>query len=177
MVVRPRDDADLDGCVAVAVAVHESDGYPPYLPTDLRSFLVCPDAYGAWVVEDGGEIVGHVALHRRSLAPVMALAARSLHQPVERLGVVARLLVAPTGRRRGVGRALLAVAGADAIARGLYPVLDVAIQFEGAVRLYEACGWTRAGEVTTRLSDEVSITEHVYLGPHPTSPATISRRR
>jgi GNAT superfamily N-acetyltransferase len=171
VVVRQRTDADLDRCVAMAVAVHELDRYPLYLPTDLRTFLVSPDAYGAWVAEDGGEIVGHVALHRRSLAPVMALAGQALHQPVERLGVVARLLVAPTGRHRGVGRALLEAAWADAIARDLSPILDVATEFQGAIRLYEACGWTRVGEVTVRLADGFSITEHVYLGPQPTSPA------
>jgi GNAT superfamily N-acetyltransferase len=169
--VRRRTEADLDRCVALAAAVHELDGYPPYLPTDLRTFLDSPDAYGAWVVEHGDEIAGHVALHRRTLAPVMTMAAEALQQLVERLGVVARLLVAPTGRRRGVGRTLLDVAAADAIARGLYPVLDVVTQFQAAIRLYEACGWTRVGEVAVGLPDGSSITEHVYLGPPPMASA------
>jgi GNAT superfamily N-acetyltransferase len=170
-VVRERTEADLDRCVALAFAVHELDGYPLYLPTDLRTFLVSPDAYGAWVAERGGEIVGHVALHRRSMDGVMAMASEALHQPEDSLAVVARLLVAPTGRRGGVGRALLDVASAAAIARGLWPVLDVSTAFEGAMRLYESCGWTRAGEVTVRFPNGVTITEHVYLGPRANPPA------
>ena len=49
MQVRERADADLPACVQLARAVHERDGYPHYLPGDLRDFLVLPDAYGAWV--------------------------------------------------------------------------------------------------------------------------------
>ena len=165
MVIRERTDADLDPCVEMAHDVHELDGYPPYLPTDLRTFLVSPDAYGAWVAEHSGEIVGHVALHRRSTAAVMAMASEAVRQPADRLGVVARLLVAPAGRRRGVGQALLDVAWRDAIGRGLWPVLDVATQLHGAIRLYETCGWTLAGEVTVHFGNGASIAELVYLGP------------
>ena len=167
MVVRPRVDGDLDDCVAVAHAVHELDGYPPYLPTDLRTFLVSPGAYAAWVAERAGRIVGHVALHRSSVAAAMARASEALDLPADRLGVVARLLVAPTARRGGVGRALLEVATQAAMARGLWPVLDVAVQLPGAVGLYEACGWTPAGRVTVSLGDGFSLDELVFLGPPP----------
>jgi hypothetical protein len=66
VLLRDRTDADLAGCVALARAVQEQDGYPHYLPGDLRDFLVLPDAYGAWVAERDGRIVGHVALRRRT---------------------------------------------------------------------------------------------------------------
>jgi len=46
VLVRERADADLPACVQLARAVHERDGYPHYLPGDLREFLVLPDAYG-----------------------------------------------------------------------------------------------------------------------------------
>jgi GNAT superfamily N-acetyltransferase len=152
--------------VAIAFLVHELDGYPPYLPDDLRTFLASPDAYGAWVVEKDGEIVGHVALHRGSSSPaVLALAGDALSRPVDRLGVVARLFVDPFARRSGVGETLLEVASREAVARGLWPVLDVATQLKGAIRLYERCGWSRAGAVTIRLGDRFTLDELVYRGP------------
>jgi ribosomal-protein-alanine N-acetyltransferase len=174
VVVRPRVDADLDVCVAVAHAVHELDGYPAYLATDLRTFLVSPGAHAAWVAERSGEIVGHVALHRSSTAAAMARASEALDLPADRLGVVARLLVAPTARRGGVGRALLEVATHGATERGLWPVLDVAVQLPGAVRLYESRGWTPAGPVTVSFPDGTTLDELVFLGPPP---ATEGQRR
>ena len=74
MLVRERADADLPACVQLARAVHERDGYPHYLPGDLRDLLVLPDAYGAWVAEQSGRIAGHVALRRRTAPAPMELA-------------------------------------------------------------------------------------------------------
>jgi GNAT superfamily N-acetyltransferase len=171
--VRPRTDTDLDACIELARIVQERDGYPPYFPQDIRGFLgafLTPpgDVYQAWVAEDVGEIVGHVALHRRSTDPVLTLASEALHQPVEKLGVVARLFVSPTARHRGVGQMLLDVASGEAVARGLFPVLDVATQFHDAIRLYERRGWVRAGQVTVVFEEEgFSLNEAVYLGPVP----------
>jgi GNAT superfamily N-acetyltransferase len=167
MHVRVRTSADLDRCVEMARIVHERDGYPPYLPTDLQAFLAWPDAYEAWVVEHAGTIVGHVALHRRSSDRVMIIASEALQQPIDRLGVVSRLLVDPSARRLGAGRALLDEASRDASARGLWPILDVATQFHGAIRLYENSGWIRAGEIALTLGDSFSLDEVVYLGPRP----------
>jgi GNAT superfamily N-acetyltransferase len=149
----------------MARAVHELDGYPVYLPTDLRTFLVVPDAYGAWVAEEAGAIVGHVALHRTTTAAALARAAAAVERPVEGLGVVARLLVDPVTRRRGAGRALLERAAREAVARDLWPVLDVVTGLDGAVGLYERCGWTCVGQVTVRLGGEFSCDELVFVGP------------
>lgn len=165
MIIRPRTDADFHRCVEIARAVHEVDGYPLYLPTDLRTFLDSPDAYGGWVAEEAGEIVGHVALHPRTSNAVLTLASGVLGQRVDRLGIVARLLVAPSGRRRGVGRALLEKASGEALARGLWPILDVAKQPEAAIQLYETCGWTPLGDVTLHLGCDFSLDERVYRGP------------
>jgi ribosomal protein S18 acetylase RimI-like enzyme len=100
----------------------------------------------------------------------MRTAGEALGLSVDRLAVVARLLVDPTCRRHGVGRALLETAAGEAMARGLRPVLDVAVDFGAAIRLYETNGWTRAGQVTYRFSDGAPLDEFVYLGPSgPTS--------
>ena len=42
MPVHVRTDSDLSSCVRIAEEVHRLDGYPVYLPTDLRQFLASP---------------------------------------------------------------------------------------------------------------------------------------
>lgn len=164
MVTRARTDADLDACEQVAQAVHVLDGYPLYL-RDMRSFLVSTDALYAWVIEEGDQILGHVALHRRSFDAVMATAGAALVLPPERLGVVARLFVAPERRGKGLGRALLATASGAARAQGLWPILDVATRYQRAIGLYESCGWTCAGPVVFRWPDGRELDELVYVAP------------
>jgi GNAT superfamily N-acetyltransferase len=167
VLVRERSDADLAGCVELARAVHERDGYPHYLPGDLRDFLVMPDAYGAWVAAQDGRILGHVALRPRTAPGPMELASAATGHPASRLGVISRLLVAPAARREGVGRRLLEHSWRQAVSRGLWPVLDVAADLTGAIRLYESCGWVRAGAVTVTFRDGNSLDEYVYVGPPP----------
>jgi len=67
----------MDACVRLAEVVHERDGYPAYLATDLRTFLSAPDALAAWVAEAEGQVIGHVALHRRSIPAAMSIAANA----------------------------------------------------------------------------------------------------
>ena len=140
MTVRPRTDADIGACLDLVRLVHATDGYPHHLPADLRAFLVSRDACAAWVAEHEGRVTGHIALHRRSSEPVMALASAALRQPAGRLAVIGRLLVSPHARGAGTGRALLAAASAEAGRRGLWPVLDVVTDLHPAIRLYERCG-------------------------------------
>jgi ribosomal protein S18 acetylase RimI-like enzyme len=174
LIVRARTDTDLDATVAMAWEVYELDGYPARLPDDLAAFLAAPDAYGAWVAEHGSAVVGHVALHPHG--PASAFASTELETPVDRLGVVARLLVSPSARRLGVGRRLLDHASREAMARGLWPILDVAAHYEGAIRLYEACGWRRAGEITYRFDDGGLLDELVFVGPRPPQQISVESR-
>jgi len=169
MPVRVRADSDLSSCVRIAEEVHRLDGYPVYLPTDLRQFLASPDALSAWVAEEHGDILGHVALHQRSSDSVLALASEALHHPADQFGVIARLLVAPEARRKGIGRLLLDTAAVDSLRRGLWPILDVVTQHRGAIMLYEQAGWVRAGQVTTKFGDGNESEEVVFLGPRPTT--------
>lgn len=165
MHLRDRVDEDLPALVQLARVVHDSDGYPLYLPTDLGRFLVSPDAHRAWVAEDDGTLLGHVALHSRSWEGVMALARQETGLGDEQLAVVARLLVSPSDRRRGTGRALLRVAARTAWDLGYTPILDVATTYQAAHRLYEAEGWRRLGTVGFPIPDGHTVDEHVYLGP------------
>lgn len=168
--MRARADTDLLACERLAGVVHANDGYPVYLPGDLRSFLAAPHALAAWVAVHGGEIVGHVALHAGSSGAVIDLAVEATGLPAPRLGVVARLLVSPHMRREGIGRSLLEVAAGHAVRLGLQPILDVVDRHEAAIRLYENSGWTCAGRVTVTFGRGVPIDELVFLGPPSTAP-------
>jgi ribosomal protein S18 acetylase RimI-like enzyme len=95
----------------------------------------------------------------------MALASAATGQPASQLSVISRLLVAPAARREGVGRRLLEHGWQQAVSRALWPVLDVAADLTGAIRLYESCGWVRVGAVTVTFRDGNSLDEYVYVAP------------
>ncbi len=162
-----RGEEDLDACVGLAEIVHRVDGYPKYLPGSLREFLAPDGALAAWVAVVGSAVVGHVALHSRTSPEAGELATQVTGQTAERLGFIARLLVSPQSRRRGIGRALLDVAAAEAVGHGLLPVLDVVTEHHAAIALYERCDWIRIGRVTARFRDGGELEEFVYVAPPP----------
>jgi ribosomal protein S18 acetylase RimI-like enzyme len=165
-VIRPRTHDDLDACAAIAAAVHEVDGYPSFLGDDtFASFVAPPDAIGAWVATDDEAIVGHVVLRPRSAPASAELAARELAVSPSRLGFVARLLVAPDARRRGVARQLLERVVDEGRQRGLCTVLDVVTSDVGAIALYDAIGWRRLGSHTMSLRRGGTLELHVYAAP------------
>lgn len=165
MLIRPRRPSDGPRLEAIALETHRLDAYPKYLPGDVLSFLVRPDALAGWVAEADGEVAGHVALHADTAAEVMEAAQDATGLDRSRLAVVARLLVSPTTRRVGAGRALLGTATAEARRLGRRAVLDVVEEHRAAIALYERCGWIRAGRVTWHLPDGRPLHEFVYLAP------------
>jgi GNAT superfamily N-acetyltransferase len=167
MIIRARTDEDLKQCAELAQRVRNLDGYPPYLLGGVNEFIQSSDAISVWVAEIVGEIVGHASLHSSSSDVVMELAHAVTQRPLERFGVVSRLFVSPLVRRAGIGQRLLRTAETHAVGQGLWPMLDVATQFQAAIKLYELRGWTRAGRVTVPLPDGSSLDEFVYLAPSP----------
>lgn len=165
MTVRDRRNTDVDACGELLRITHHQDGYPARLPDDPCDFVRSRDAFGAWVATRGGKVIGHVALHRSSSRPVMALTAERTGLPASEFGVVARLVVAPTFRGHGIGRRLLSTAASQARSRGLRPLLDVNAAQSAAVRLYERAGWTRLGEVHVAFANGLHLDEFVYLAP------------
>ncbi|GIF53007.1 acetyltransferase (GNAT) family protein [Asanoa ferruginea] len=121
--IRFRQAADLDGCVAALRAVHEADAYPLNWPSDPGSWLNPAGLLAAWVhVDSDGAIAGHLA--------------------VQQPGELCRLFVTPAARRRSVGRDLVAEATAWAAARDLPLTLNVTDEKRSAaVAFYEATGW------------------------------------
>jgi GNAT superfamily N-acetyltransferase len=165
MEIRERAPEDMTALEALARVVHTTDGYPSYLPRDdVRRFLERPRPLGAWVAVDDGAITGHVALNASSSEAVMRVASEA-GIDARTVGVVARLLVSPAVRRRGVGRRLLARATEAAAARGLVPILDVVASFAPAIALYERAGWVCLGAARFELPDGGTVDEVVYRAP------------
>jgi GNAT superfamily N-acetyltransferase len=167
--IRPRTADDHVALVELLTEVNALDGYPPLVPPDkLGAFLLGHPALSAWVAEIDGAIVGHVALHERSLDETMTAASAALGVREDELGVVARLFIGPAGRGQGLGEALLDISTADARARGLVPILDTWQELTNAVALYDRCGWRRLAALPALIRDE-TIDIYVYAAPDPAS--------
>lgn len=156
-------------CENLARSVHRTDGYPPRSADDLRAFITSAGALGAWVAEVDGIVVGHVALNPSSSPEVIELAREGVGCAADQLAVVARMLVEPSARRRGVGAALLETAADAARRRGRWPILDVASHFAAAIGLYESCGWLPIGTVIVHIpGDDDPLEEIIYCAPAQT---------
>lgn len=161
MLMRSCAYQDLDELVEVAARVRARDDYPVYLADgDFRSFLTRPPALASWVVEIDDRVVAHVALHSESHHSAMEVI-RAYGISGE-LGVIARLLVDPGERRRGLGTRLLERARNEAVTLGRTPVLDVATTARGAVELYRAGGWREIGRTRFDRPDGPPVEEIVF---------------
>ncbi len=163
--IRARRDDDLDELVTIAARVSAADGYPIFFPDrDLARFLTRPEPVAAWVAVRDERIVGHVALNAETSRPVMALAAKLA--PERPALFVARLLVDPKARRKGVGRNLLEQARRAAVESGHCPMLDVVEtpKAEAAISLYRGDGWEEVGRVPFGRSG-AEVDELVFRGP------------
>lgn len=145
--------------------VHESDGYPLYLPDDVPAFITPEYEVEAWVAERDGRIVGHAALHQASVDPTLAAAQRATALPVERLAVVSRLFTSPSLRRAGIGRALLRYATGQATSRGQRAVLDVGQTLTAPVALYGSEGWERIDSLELHVAENAVLDLWVYVSP------------
>lgn len=164
--MRVREPDDLDAVVAIAEEVQALDGYPSFLgDSTLRQFVDPPDAIGAWVAELDGAVVGNVLLRERSAPTSAQLAAEALGVEASRLAFVARLLVAPAARRRGVASALLEATRRRARELGRALVLDVVEHDGGGVALYDATGWRRLGRHTLTTRSGLELPVAVYAAP------------
>jgi GNAT superfamily N-acetyltransferase len=160
--IRPRRDEDIDACVRLLELTHQGDGYPVRWPTDARAWVAGgDDLVAAWVAEEAGAVVGHVALrHPRGEAVATWEAGTGLAG--EQLGVVCRLFVHPSHRRDGLGRDLLRAAARESARQGLKPVLDVLTKNRGAVRLYQEEGWQAIGDFMFHLPDGCAEPARAY---------------
>jgi GNAT superfamily N-acetyltransferase len=165
VLIRSKTEVDQPECLDLLMQVHQSDGYPLYLPEDVPAFITPEYEVTAWVAEHDGRIVGHAALHRASVDLTLAAAQRATGLPAERLAVVSRLFTAPDLRRAGIGRALLRHATRQAALRGQRAVLDVGQTLTAPVALYESEGWERVDSLGLRVDESAVLDLWVYVSP------------
>ncbi len=165
--IRVRRNDDLDACVRVLAEVHGANAYPMNWPADPEAWLTPENMLEAWVAVLEGTVAGHVALCTtagESGAPIWEEASGL---PADRIGVVAKLFVAPSARGSGLGRELVTMVCAEAREWGLHPALDVLDTDQGAVGLYERMGWRRVASVPVEWAkaDGQRHALHYYLAP------------
>lgn len=163
--VRPLCDEDLGELAAVAVRVHEHDGYPARLPADITAWLRCDRARASWVATAGGRVVGHVSRAVAEGDGAVDVWCRATGRPAHELSVVKRLFVDPSAQGRGTGVMLLAAVVADAHRLGLQPVLDVDARSRRARRLYEEAGFDYVGDVELPWGCPGVFLAACYVGP------------
>lgn len=133
-----REIDGLAGLLAAVVAEGASVGYLPPLPLDeARGYWrrACGPGTVLLLAEQDGRIAGTVQVQD-------AESANGRHR-----GEVAKLLVHPAMRRRGVARALLARAEAEAAAAGKTLLVLDTREGDPSNDLYRAAGWTEAGRI------------------------------
>ncbi|MGW9407278.1 GNAT family N-acetyltransferase [Streptomyces diastaticus] len=155
LLIRPRGSGDLAQAAAALVAVHEADGYPVEGVSQPEAWLSPSGLMAAWVAEQSGLIVGHVAISRPTGG---------------RTGTLERLFVLPAARGRGAAERLIRVAEGFAQAHRLGLVLEVLAKDTAAIRLYRRLGWTETGRHTHHLDSGDSYPSLTFSAPSPAEP-------
>ena len=153
--IRPRRDADLVELGQMLLEQQPVSGYPHHMPlrSTAEAFIRRPGQRAAWVAEEDGRLLGHVAISVPADPATLPEGDADLirewmgahDRPHDRLGEVVLLFTSLAAAGTGVGRRLLATAVAAMDEGGLAPCLDVHAHGAGALRLYHRTGWQEVG--------------------------------
>ncbi|MEU1125207.1 GNAT family N-acetyltransferase [Streptomyces sp. NPDC005899] len=98
-----------------------------------------------WIARDGERVAGTIGLVKPALP-------NARHR-----AEVAKLMVCPSARGHGIGRALLAAAERSAADEGLSLLILDTETGSPAERLYRSAGWTECGSVPAYAGDPQSV--------------------
>ena len=153
--IRPRRDADLPQLGRLLLEQQPASGYPHRTPLTgtAEAFIRRPGQRAAWVAEEDGRLLGHVAISVPADPATLPEGDAGLvrawmcahERPHDALGEVVLLFTSLAAAGTGVGRRLLATAVAALDEGGLAPCLDVHAHGAGALRLYRRTGWQEVG--------------------------------
>lgn len=119
------------------------------------------DDHLAWVALDGDRILGTIQLVRAAMP-------NSRHR-----ADIAKLMVHPDARGRGLARALLKTAEQAAMERGVTLLVLDTETGSPAERLYATDGWTRVGEIPGYALDTAGVPKSTTIFAKPLPGATI----
>ncbi|TDU05607.1 acetyltransferase (GNAT) family protein [Streptomyces sp. 846.5] len=145
--VRLRREGDVPAAAEGLIEVHAVDGYPVEGVDHPEAWLKPPGLLQAWVAEQAGTIVGHVAITSPGSEAAVSLLCEQYGDRKTGVAVVARLFVVPEARRLGTGEQLMRAVSDFASVHGIHLVLDVLTKDEAAIRLYARLGWQSLGSV------------------------------
>ncbi|MFD4031080.1 GNAT family N-acetyltransferase [Streptomyces sp. NPDC058637] len=126
-----------------------------------RAVAVEAGHHQVWIARDGERLAGTIGL-------VMPALPNARHR-----AEVAKLMVRPSARGRGVGRALLAAVERSAAAEGLALLVLDTETGSPAERLYRAAGWTECGSIPAYAGDPAGVlraTTFYYKAVGPANP-------
>jgi GNAT superfamily N-acetyltransferase len=164
--IRPRGRGDIPELAKVLVRVHAEDGYPVEGVTDPSGWLTPPRELAAWTAMLNGRPIGHMSLTQAGDTDDAAVIwQHATGQDISRLAIPVRLFVDPQHRQRGAGKLLMLAAHTFASQHGLAMAFDVMLKDREAIRLYEAVGCQRLGEITHQHGDGQTEPAAVYVAP------------
>lgn len=162
--IRPRTESDLDGCTEALRAVYLKDGYPVQGTDDAKTFLTLNATKQAWVAEQDGQILGHVAV---SVATEEDLSVRLwlAQHPDAPVAVLERLFVHPEKRGDGVASKLITAATDWAREQQVRLVLFALAKDQGAMRLYKRLDWSEFGKTKYQWNGNQHMEAVCFVSP------------
>lgn len=167
VIVRDRNDDDLEDAARALVEVHRVDGYPVEGVAHPVAWLQPVGLLHAWVGVLNGRVVGHAVVTEPKPGDAAVDTWVSQGGELARIAVGGRLFVHPNGRGHQLGHQLASTLTEWATSHGYDLVGDVMEKDHAALRLYRALGWQQIGSAMhdTGHGTEVPALLFVHTAP------------
>ncbi|KAK5137528.1 hypothetical protein LTR08_008508 [Meristemomyces frigidus] len=162
--IRPRTLADLDGCVEALRHVHAHSGYPVQGMDNAKAFLTEGRVEQAWIAEDSGHIVGHIAVSTATEDDV-SVALWQKQYPDVPIAILERLFVHPEKDGGGIATQLIRTAMAWSLQVGRRLVLFALVKDQAAMKLYARLGWEPFGNTNYHWGNEEHMEAVCFVSP------------
>ncbi|KAF2965564.1 hypothetical protein GQX73_g8020 [Xylaria multiplex] len=160
--IRRRNDEDIPACVEIMKVVYQSSGYPVGGVDNALNELRTDDC--AWVAEDNGVIIGHVAMNRAREDYVNVPLWLEKH-PGADVAVLARLFVDVKSRGRGAATKLIRTVEEEARNKGQRLLILALVKDQNAIRLYRSLGWEHYATTVFRYGEGKEIGAECFVSP------------
>ncbi|KAI0802721.1 acyl-CoA N-acyltransferase [Xylaria sp. FL0064] len=162
--IRLRRDEDLAACVEIMRAVYLDSGYPVGGVENALKTLRTDDQ--AWVAEDNGVIIGHVAMNEAPKTYVN-VALWLERYPQADVAILGRLFVHPERRGRGAATKLIRTVEEEARSKGKRLLILALVKDQDAIRLYRHLGWEYYATTVFRWGEGEEMDAECFVSPPP----------